>query len=117
MFTYTQQVLGSLMMLSMVFVMIAISRASCERIVEILDEESDIVSPADAVTEVPDGRAFPSDSLRPGALRNSHAAVPSSFPAGVSPVPNAASPASFLRLSSACYFCLTQNSLSQNCLL
>ena len=35
--------------------LITISRASCERIVEILDEESDIVSPADAVTEVTDG--------------------------------------------------------------
>lgn len=53
--TYAIQILSSLMMLSMVFVMITISRASCERIVEILDEESDIVSPADAVTEVPDG--------------------------------------------------------------
>ena len=53
--TYAIQILSSLMMLSMVFVMITMSRASCERIVEILDEESDIVSPADAVTEVPDG--------------------------------------------------------------
>ena len=53
--TYAIQILSSLMMLSMVFVMITISRASCERIVEILDEESDIVSPADAVTEVTDG--------------------------------------------------------------
>lgn len=43
--TYAIQILSSLMMLSMVFVMITISRASCERIVEILDEESDIVSP------------------------------------------------------------------------
>ena len=42
-------------MLSMVFVMITMSRASCERIVEVLDEESDITSPADAVTAVPDG--------------------------------------------------------------
>lgn len=53
--TYAIQILSSLMMLSMVFVMITMSRASCERIVEILDEKSDIVSPADAVTEVPDG--------------------------------------------------------------
>ena len=35
--------------------MITMSRASCERFVEVLDEESDITSPADAVTAVPDG--------------------------------------------------------------
>ena len=54
-FTYTMQILSSLMMLSMVFVMIVISRASAERIVEVLDEKSDIVSPENAVTEVKDG--------------------------------------------------------------
>ena len=54
-FTYTMQILSSLMMLSMVFVMIVISRASAERIVEVLDEESDIVSPENAVTDVKDG--------------------------------------------------------------
>ena len=53
--TYATQILGSLMMLSMVFVMITISRASAERIVEILDEESDITSPANAKTVVPSG--------------------------------------------------------------
>ena len=53
--TYCMNILMSLMMLSMVFVMITMSRASCERIVEVLDEESDITSPADAVTAVPDG--------------------------------------------------------------
>lgn len=53
--TYAIQILSSLMMLSMVFVMITMSRASMERIVEILDEESDITSPEHAVTEVPDG--------------------------------------------------------------
>ena len=53
--TYAIQILSCLMMLSMVFVMITMSRASCERIVEVLDEESDITSPADAVTAVPDG--------------------------------------------------------------
>ena len=54
-FTYTTQILSSLMMLSMIFVMIVISRAAAERIVEVLDEESDIVSPENAVTEVKDG--------------------------------------------------------------
>lgn len=53
--TYATQILGSLMMLSMVFVMITLSRASAERIVEILDEESDITSPANAKTIVPSG--------------------------------------------------------------
>ena len=45
----------SLMMLSMIYVMITMSRASCERIVEILDEEPDIESPENAVTQVKDG--------------------------------------------------------------
>ncbi len=53
--TYSMQILMSLMMLSMVFVMITISRASAERIVEVLDEKPDIVSPADAVKTVRDG--------------------------------------------------------------
>jgi len=55
MMTYAIQILSSLMMLSMVFVMITISRASMERIVEILDEVSDIQSPKNAVIEVKDG--------------------------------------------------------------
>ena len=54
-FTYTMQILSSLMMLSMVFVMIVISRASMERIDEVLQEKSAIVSPENAVTEVKDG--------------------------------------------------------------
>lgn len=53
--TYAMQILMSLMMLSMVFVMITISRASVERIVEILDEKSDLVSPVNAITHVADG--------------------------------------------------------------
>ena len=54
-FTYTTQILSSLMMLSMIFVMIVISRAAAERIVEVLDEKSDIMSPENAVKEVKDG--------------------------------------------------------------
>lgn len=53
--TYTMQILMSLMMLSMVFVMIIISRASVERIVEVLDEESDLQNVANPVREVKDG--------------------------------------------------------------
>ncbi len=55
MMTYAIQILTSLMMLSMVFVMITMSRASIERIIEILDEKSDITSPKNAVMEVPNG--------------------------------------------------------------
>ena len=43
------------MMLSMVFVMITMARASAERIVEVLDEESDLPDPRTPVTEVKDG--------------------------------------------------------------
>lgn len=53
--TYAMQILMSLMMLSMIFVMIIISRASMERITEILDEESDITNGENPVKEVKDG--------------------------------------------------------------
>ncbi len=55
MFTYIMQILMSLMMLSVVFVMIIISRASAGRIREVLEEESTITDPQDPVTEVKDG--------------------------------------------------------------
>ena len=55
MFTYTTQILGGLMMLSMVFVMLTMSRTPLRRCAELLAEEPDIVSPQDAVTEVDDG--------------------------------------------------------------
>lgn len=45
MLTYAMQILMNLMMLSMIFVMVTMSRASAERICEVLDEESDITSP------------------------------------------------------------------------
>ena len=54
-FTYIMQIRSSLMMLSMVFVMITMSRASAERIVEVLDEESDITNCDNPVYEVKDG--------------------------------------------------------------
>ncbi len=53
--TYALQILMSLMMLSMVFVMIIISRASAERIVAVLDERSDLQSGERALKEVRDG--------------------------------------------------------------
>ena len=53
--TYALQILGALMMLSMIFVMVVISRASAERIVEVLDEQSDLTSPEHPVLKVADG--------------------------------------------------------------
>ena len=53
--TYSFQILMSLMMLSMVFVMITMATESAERIVEVLSEESTLQSPENAVTEVRDG--------------------------------------------------------------
>ena len=55
MMSYAMQVLMSLMMLTMIFVMTTMSRASAARIVEILDEESDITSGAQDLREVKDG--------------------------------------------------------------
>lgn len=53
--TYATQILMSLMMLSMVFSMIIISQASARRIVEILNEKTDISNPSSPVMEVKDG--------------------------------------------------------------
>ena len=54
-FTYSMQILMNFMMLSMVFLMIVMSRASANRIVEVLDEESDITDPESPVMEIKDG--------------------------------------------------------------
>ena len=53
--TYALQILGALMMLSMIFVMVVISRASAERIVEVLDEQSDLTNLEHPVLKVADG--------------------------------------------------------------
>lgn len=55
MFTYVMNILMSLMMLSMIFVMLTMSKASMERITEILNEKADIVNPENPVQEVADG--------------------------------------------------------------
>lgn len=55
MFTYTSNILMSLMMISMIFVMLTMSLASCERICEVLNEKSSLTSPKDGVKEVKDG--------------------------------------------------------------
>ena len=53
--TYSMNILMSLMMLSMAFVMITMSTASMERIAEVLNEEPSITNPDDPVKEVADG--------------------------------------------------------------
>ena len=53
--TYSFMILNSLMMISMIFVMITISIESCRRCVEVLDEQSTIVSPENGVKDIPDG--------------------------------------------------------------
>ena len=55
MFSYIMMILMSLMMLSMVLVMIIISRASAERIAELLSEESDLKNGPNPIHEVKDG--------------------------------------------------------------
>lgn len=54
-FTYAMQILSSLMMVSMIFVMLTMSRASGDRIAEILEENSDLKNPENPFTEVRDG--------------------------------------------------------------
>ena len=54
-FSYAMQILMSLMMVAMVFVMITMSKASAERIVEILEEQPDLHNPEKPVTEVKNG--------------------------------------------------------------
>ena len=55
MFTYTIQILSGLMSLSMVFVMLTMTRTPMRRCYEILTEEADLASPENPVTEVADG--------------------------------------------------------------
>ena len=54
-FTYTSQILFSMMILSMVLVMLTISRASAERIVEVLSEESNLTNGDNPIKEIDDG--------------------------------------------------------------
>lgn len=55
MITYSMQILMSLMMLSMIFVMLTMASASVKRIAEVLSETSDLHNPENPVYEVPDG--------------------------------------------------------------
>lgn len=53
--TYCMNIMMSLMMLSMIFVMVTMSFASAERITEVLNEKADICNPENPVKEVKDG--------------------------------------------------------------
>ncbi len=53
--TYSMQILMSVMMLSVIFVMITVSRESAERICEVLEEESDLKNNEHPIKEIPDG--------------------------------------------------------------
>ncbi|WP_308542393.1 ABC transporter ATP-binding protein [uncultured Oscillibacter sp.] len=53
--SYVMQVMNSFMLISNVFLLLTRSLASAHRIAEVLDEEPALTSPADAITEVPDG--------------------------------------------------------------
>ena len=55
MFSYAMQILMSLMMVAMVFVMITMAKASAERVAEILDEQPDLHNSANPIHEVKDG--------------------------------------------------------------
>ena len=55
MLSYVMQILMNLMMVSMILVMLVMSKASGERIAEVLNEESTLHNPAQPVSEVPDG--------------------------------------------------------------
>ncbi len=55
MFSYAMQILMSLMMVAMVFVMITMAKASAERVAEILDEQPNLHNPANPIHEVKDG--------------------------------------------------------------
>ena len=54
-FSYVISMLMSLMMLSMIFVMVAMSMASFRRIMEVLRERPDLVNPPQALTQIADG--------------------------------------------------------------
>ena len=55
MFAYTTNIMISLMMMSFVFVMVIMSKSSAERIIEVLEEKSDLANPENPIYEVRDG--------------------------------------------------------------
>ncbi len=68
--TYCMNILMSLMMLSMVFIMVTMSEASARRIAEVINEKSSLTNPENPIMEVPDGSIRFEDvdfSYRPGS--------------------------------------------------
>ncbi len=68
--TYCMNILMSLMMLSMVFIMVTMSEASARRISEVINEKSSLTNPDNPIMEVPDGSIRFEDvdfSYRPGS--------------------------------------------------
>ncbi|MCR4832142.1 MAG: ABC transporter ATP-binding protein/permease [Butyrivibrio sp.] len=73
MLTYCQNILMSLMMLSMIFVMLTMSEASAKRIAEVINEETSLKNPENPIFDVKDGSisfehvdfAYKSDSKEP----------------------------------------------------
>ena len=68
--TYCMNILMSLMMLSMVFIMVTMSEASARRISEVINEKSSLTNPENPIMEVPDGSIRFEDvdfSYRPGS--------------------------------------------------
>lgn len=72
--TYSFQILSSLMMLSMMFVMLTFSEESAERICEVLKEKSNLVSPENPIMEVKDG-SIDFDHVRFKYTKNADRAV------------------------------------------
>lgn len=90
MLTYSFQILSSMMMVSMIFVVLTLSLESANRIVEILDEESTITSPQNPVTNVADGSvefrnvSFKySETAANYALSNINVRIPSGMTVGI----------------------------------
>ena len=74
MFTYTTQILGSLMMLSMFFVMLTLAQAPLRRAGELLAETAELTNPPAPVTEVKDGSIdFENVSFRYGKAADRNA--------------------------------------------
>ena len=63
--TYAMQILMSLMMLSMIFVMLTISAEACRRVVEVLDTEPTLKNPEPGVLELPDAEGNPEEVAVP----------------------------------------------------
>lgn len=98
--TYCMNILMSLMMLSMVFVMVTMSIASAERVTEVINDTADITDPEDPVTDVPDGSivfdhvnfSYKKDSQEP-VLKDINISICSGETIGIIGVPEVQNPA------------------------